>query len=93
MEIAYSITLHPLVVSHDLPLLDAAWRKTIRDAVRSKLQTRPELYGKPLRQSLKGCRTLRVGDYRVVFRIQGKKVIVLAILHRSVVYETAEKRS
>ena len=92
MGVVYSITLHPLVVSHDIPLLDTVWRKTVRDTVRNKLQAHPELYGKPLRQSLKGCRALRVGDYRVVFRIQGKKVIILAILHRSVVYEKSEKR-
>jgi len=88
----YAIILHPAVVTEDLPRLDASWRKTIRDTVREKLATTPELYGRPLRKNLKGCWKLRVGDYRVVFRIQGKKVIVLAILHHSVVYEQAEKR-
>jgi mRNA interferase RelE/StbE len=86
MEIRYSLALHPKVVKDDLPRIDNAWRIAIREAVREKLQTEPEFYGKPLRQHLKGCRKLRVGDYRIVFQIQGKKVLILAIQHRSVVY-------
>ena len=92
MEIRYSITLHPAVVSEDIPRLDASWRRAIRDVVREKLSTRPDLYGKPLRQDLKGCRTLRVGDYRVVFQIQGSMVRIIAIIHRSSEYKNIHKR-
>jgi mRNA interferase RelE/StbE len=41
---------------------------------------------------LKGHRKLRVGDYRVIFRIEGTVVLVLAILHRSVIYQRARTR-
>jgi mRNA interferase RelE/StbE len=92
MEIRYSLELHSKVIKDDLPRIDTSWRATIRDAVREKLQTEPEFYGKPLRQHLKGCWKLRVGDYRIVFRIQGRKVFILAILHRSVVYGEMKKR-
>lgn len=30
---------------------------------------------------------MRVGDYRVVYRIDGAVVRIIAIIHRSVVYE------
>ena len=93
MGVTYAIVLHHAVVTEDLPRLDSLWRKTIRDAVREKLTTAPELYGRPLRKNLKGFWKLRIGDYRVVFRIQSKRVIILAILHRSVVYQETEKRS
>ena len=92
MEVRYSITLHPLVTSHDIPRLDAFWRHEIRDAVRAKLTTEPELYGKPLRQSLKGCRGLRVGDYRVVFQIRPRTVHIFAVVHRSGKYKGVGKR-
>ncbi|KKW35764.1 hypothetical protein A2852_00510 [Candidatus Adlerbacteria bacterium RIFCSPHIGHO2_01_FULL_54_23] len=92
MEIRYSITLHLAVISKDIPRLDTFWRHTIRDAIREKLKTKPELYGKPLRQTLKSCRTLRIGDYRVVFKIQDITVYIVGIVHRRAKYEGIEKR-
>jgi len=87
MEIRYRIELHPNVVKFDLPRIDAAWRRIIRDSIREKLGTEPEFYGKPLRQNLRGCRSLRVGDYRAVFQIQGAVVRIIAIIHRSAEYK------
>ena len=54
--------------------------------------TEPDVFGIPLRRSLKGHRKLRVGDYRIVFRIEKKTVLILAILHRSVVYQRTSRR-
>lgn len=92
MEVEYSIVHHPLVVTKDIPQLDAFWRREIRDAVRSKLTAKPEIYGIPLSHTLKGFRKLRVGDYRVIYQVVGKKVRTLIIDHRSRVYKKAEKR-
>jgi len=51
----------------------------------------PELYGKPLRRSLKGYRKLRVGDYRVIFRIEKHFIKIFVIQHRSKnTYQLAE---
>lgn len=88
----YSITLHPAVVEKDIPRLDTYWRGQVRDAIRQKLATQPALYGKPLRQDLKGCWKLRVGDYRVIFQIQGNSSRVIAIIHRSKEYVDIHKR-
>ncbi|MBM3231496.1 type II toxin-antitoxin system RelE/ParE family toxin [Candidatus Peregrinibacteria bacterium] len=65
-------------------------RVRIRKAIEQKLTTHPEIFGKPLRQSLKGCRSLRVGSYRVVYRIVGRTVEVLLFGHRSGMYEEGE---
>ncbi len=44
--------------------------------------------GKPLRYSLRGARHLRVGDYRVVYRIEPPDVLlVVKFDHRRAVYE------
>lgn len=51
----------------------------------------PEEYGAPLRKTLKGYWKLRVGDYRVVFKVKGNKIIILAILHRKDVYDVVSK--
>ena len=89
---SFSILYHPLVVKEDIPNLPAVWKKNIREAIEAKLATRPEVYGKPLRRSLKNYRKLRVGDYRVIFRINNTQIKIFVIQHRSVVYATAEKR-
>ncbi|MDP3646379.1 MAG: type II toxin-antitoxin system RelE/ParE family toxin [bacterium] len=88
----YTIKYFPVVVRTDIPSLDAFWRDTVLRAVTLKLSTHPETYGKPLRESLVGWRTLRVDDYRVAYEIKGKVVHVLGILHRSKVYKEIEKR-
>lgn len=89
----FEISYHYLVVQDDIPKLPVAWKKKIRVAIESKLATRPEVYGKPLRRSLKNYRKLRVGDYRIVFKMDKLLVKILVIQHRSVVYAVAEKRN
>lgn len=93
MEVRYVIVYHKIVVEEDIPNLSRIWKVKIRAAIESKLTSHPEVYGRPLRRSLKGYRKLRVGDYRVVFRTTGSVVLILAILHRSVVYKLMEKRA
>lgn len=93
METTYTIVYHPLVVRKDIPSLDASIKQRIRKAIETKLISAPDLFSLPLRRSLKGYRKLRVGDYRVVFRIEKQRILVLAILHRSVAYLAAVRRA
>lgn len=88
----FEIVYHHLVVKEDIPKLPSSWRDKIRRAIEERLKIQPEVYGKPLRRSLAGYRKLRVGDYRVIFRIESKKVKIFVIQHRRDVYETTEKR-
>ncbi len=92
MALNFEILYHSKVVNDDISDLPKLWRDKIRSAIEEKLITAPDFYGKPLRRSLKGYRKLRVGDYRVVFRINKNKVYILAIMHRSVVYKKITKR-
>jgi len=88
----YVIKYHPLVVRRDITAFDQAWRVRIKAAIEQKLIPAPDLFGIPLRRSLKGHRKLRVGDYRIVFRLEKKTVVILAILHRSNVYQQVAGR-
>jgi mRNA interferase RelE/StbE len=58
----------------------------IRKAIEERLQTAPHDYGEPLRKTLKGYWKLRVGDYRVVFKVIESEVWILGIRHRKSVY-------
>lgn len=88
----FEITYHHLVAHEDIPKLPKTWKEKIRVAIEERLATNPDLYGKPLRKSLKGYLKLRVGDYRVIFKIDKNKVKVLMIEHRSIIYSKVKKR-
>lgn len=83
----YRLIYHPEIVKFDLPRIPKNIRETIRRAIEKRLLSDPVLFGQPLRQSLKGYRKLRVGDYRVIYRIDGCEIIVLKIGHRKEVYD------
>ena len=84
---AYTIRYHHLVKREDLPRLDSAAKARIKKAIETRLMVAPEEYGEPLRRTLKGYWKLRVGDYRVVFKIEGKEITVFGIRHRREVHE------
>lgn len=88
----FEILYHYLVVREDIPRISKVWREKIRAAIEDRLVTKPDLYGKPFRRSLKGYRKLRVGDYRIIFKIDEIKVKILIIQHRSMVYSDVKKR-
>ena len=92
MALSYTVVYAEVVVQEDIPKLPKTIRQRIKLAIETKIMTQPDLFGKPLRRSLHGYRKLRVGDYRVVFRIEKKVVKIFAIQHRRMVYETADKR-
>jgi mRNA interferase RelE/StbE len=83
---SFTLRYHPAVRSEDLPLIDRKTKTRIRKAIETRLQTAPHQYGQPLRKTLKGYWKLRVGDYRVVFKIVESEVWILGIRHRKAVY-------
>lgn len=88
---SYSILYHP-EVEEDILLLDNKHRKIIARAIETRLTTEPQKYGKPLRSSLRGYWKLRVGDIRIIFKIEKKEVQTLGIVNRKTVYERITKR-
>jgi mRNA interferase RelE/StbE len=61
-------------------------RILIRKAICDKLTVDPRAFGKPLAGSLKGHYRLRVGDYRVIYRVNDDVVTVVAIGHMRDIY-------
>lgn len=88
----YRVIYDYRVPEHDIPALSSTLKHRIQSAIGRKLITHPDLYGEPLRRNLAGYWKLRVSDYRVVFRIDGRTVKVLMIEHRSSVYKEIMKR-
>lgn len=71
--------------------LDPAARRRILAALRT-LREDPER-GKPLQLTLKGLRSWRTGDYRIVYRLIDSRIeiLVVAVGHRREVYDRLKK--
>ena len=84
----YRIEYLESVVREDIPKLSRAVRGRVRTAIEQKLGSHPVEFGKPLRYSLKGARRLRVGDWRVIYKIEPPDVVlVVKIGHRREIYD------
>ena len=66
-----------------VPALSKSAKEQVRRAIERKLATHPVEFGKPLRYSFKVARRLRVGDWRVIYRIEPPDVVLIVkIGHR-----------
>ncbi|MEK6704179.1 MAG: type II toxin-antitoxin system RelE/ParE family toxin [Bdellovibrionota bacterium] len=85
----YKIEYIDRVVGDDIPALPKTMRELIKKALETRLTADPVGPGKPLRYSFVGHRRIRVGDYRIVYRVDGKTnaVTIVLIKHRKNVYE------
>jgi len=81
-----NIRYHPKVKSEDIPRLSSNTAVRIENAIRNRLMVNPIKYGFYLRGTLSGYKKLRVGDWRIIYRIVNKEIRILAIGNRKDVY-------
>lgn len=82
----YYLFYHPDIYKQDLPGIPKNIKDRIKRAIEQRLLIEPMKYGGPLRRGLQGYRKLRVGDFRVIYRINKEKIAILKIGHRKEVY-------
>lgn len=87
-----NIKYHPKVKSEDIPRLSSNITARIENSIKNRLMVNPIKYGFYLRGSLRGYRKLRVGDWRIIYRIVDKEIRIIAIGNRKDVYEFANTR-
>jgi len=87
----YRLLYHPLG-AEDIEDLPENIKDRLREAIEKRLAPDPVRAGRPLKQSLAGHRKMRVGDYRVIYRVQGDVTMVLKIGHRKDVYRKVKPR-
>ncbi len=75
-------------VKKDLQKASPEIRQLLRRAIEEKLMQDPAKFGTPLRRSLRGFLKLRVGDWRIIYAVERKQLIVYVIKigHRREVY-------
>lgn len=80
---------------HHFELLPTTFQDAVLEAL-TAIEADPEGVGKPLLGRLKGLWSSRVGNYRILYTIEGARrsptVIVRAIRHRAVAYEGKRRR-
>jgi mRNA interferase RelE/StbE len=84
--VVYTIEFAPSVVEY-IPTIPVSHREQIKKAVRERLTQEPIKLGKPLRGSLFGYRRLRVGDWRIIYKVSGNTVRIAKIGNRKDVYD------
>lgn len=89
MEKTKYIIEYDIDIEEKLRTFSKPIREMIRKAIEKKLTVDPIAYGKPLKYSLKGYRRLRVGDYRVIYKIIEDKILVIIVDvdHRKDIYD------
>jgi len=87
------IKYHPKVKNEDIPRLSSNIAIRIENAIRNRLLVNPVKYGFFLRGSLRGYRKLRIGDWRIIYRIVDKEIRIIAIRNRKDVYKFAKLKN
>jgi len=78
-----NIKYHPKVKSEDILRLSSNIAVRVENAIKKRLIVNPIKYGFYLHGSLKGYRKLRVGNWRVIYRIvDNKEIRIIAIGNR-----------
>ncbi|MCS2611021.1 type II toxin-antitoxin system RelE family toxin [Halomonas dongshanensis] len=93
---AWHVIYHP-DAQQDLIRLGSAAANRILDVIEERIRDgEPDKLGKPLRGSLTGCRRIRTGNTRIVYKIDGLAIHVLIIAvgarRDEEVYDLADRR-
>jgi len=83
----FTIIYEQSVIEEDFPRIPKKNLAQIVKAIGRRLSAAPMSFGKPLRHGLSGMRSLRVGDYRVGYVVDGENVIIQHIEIRRDAYE------
>jgi mRNA interferase RelE/StbE len=79
-------------VKNDIKKIDKPSRTRIKKVIKSRLLRAPLKCGGPLKGPLKRFIKLRIGEYRVIYKVGGSKITILAIGHRKNIYDMIDRR-
>jgi len=88
---SFGVVYHPQVTD-DLSSINRNIQVRIENAISSRLIQAPQSYGKPLAATLSGYWKMRVGDYRVIYKVVRNEIWILGIINRRDVYREILKR-
>jgi len=69
----------------DIEALDGGVRARLKAAL-ERLSQAPQIHAHKLRNPAMGTYKMRLGDYRVIFDIEGEDIVILRVGHRRDIY-------
>lgn len=78
-KMMYKIVYKISVKSKDYERIPKNLRQRIQRAIKSRLSVDPIAVGKPMWHGLRGCYRIRIGDYRVVYKVDKDRIVVLIL--------------
>lgn len=75
----WKIRIHKLVIEEDFKKIDEYNKKVILKTIEKKLKVDPKGYGSKLRYELNGFLKLKISKYRVIYKIEEDRVLVLVL--------------
>ncbi len=76
----YNIKYGNLVSKKELKKVSPEILQNIKKQIEKKLTQSPEKFGKPLKESLRGYRRLRIGNFRVLYKILEKEEVQIVFI-------------
>ena len=76
---AYEIHFDRKVTRRDIPSVPSASIDQVMRAIHERLTVDPIGFGKPLVGEFKGLYRLRIGDWRVIYKVEGRNVVIRSI--------------
>jgi mRNA interferase RelE/StbE len=93
METNFEIVFDEEVIKHDFKKISRSVALKIQRGINLKLTSKPHIFGKALKGSLSGYRSLRVGNYRIIYLIKKPKTVIIRLVEkRETVYKSAYLR-
>ena len=83
---SYKLVYHPEVLNTDIRKINRNIQRIIKRAIERRLLVSPQSYGHPLSGNLSGFWKLRVGDYRIIFKVLKDEIGVYGIFDRKNAY-------
>ena len=87
----YKIFFHK-TVEKDFKKINKTTARKIKAIIDTKIKTFPEVFGEPLRGTLKPHWKIRVEDYRIVYIIFNRKILIKVVAHRKDIYKIIKRR-
>lgn len=83
----YQIRYLESVIKEDIPKLPKREKKRIQQSIGDRLIQNPMHLSQSLKYSFQNCRRMRVGDYRVIFKLLKEEILIVKIGHRKDIYK------
>ena len=77
--------VHAKRAARDIARLDRAAKERIRGSLECYAQS-PFSYAKKMVDSALGMYRFRIGEYRIIFDVEGDEIVVLRVEHRCEIY-------